>query len=95
MNPEDHKPIGNGKPVPSPGMRKKYLSQWNNHFVSGEGYFVSQLPKAVKTNPGNDLTILGHPKACTKYSLRALDSFLQQHANKHAFRTVSSAEKEM
>ena len=95
MNPEDHKPIGNGKPVPSPGMRKKYLSQWNNHFVSGEGYFVSQLPKVVKTNPGNDLNVLGHPKACTKYSLRTLDSFLQQHANKHAFKTVSSVEKEM
>ena len=90
MNPEAHKPIGNGKPVPSPGMRKKLLTRWNNHYVSGEGYFVSQLPRALRNNPGNDLNILGHPKACTPYSLRYLDTFLAANATKHSFRTVSS-----
>lgn len=89
INPEDHKPIGNGKPVPSPGMRKKYLTQWNNHYVSGEGYFVSQLPWAIRNNKGNDLNILGHPKACTRYSLAYLNSFLEKNNKKHAFETLS------
>lgn len=90
MNPEHHKPIGNGKPVPSPGMRKKYLTRWNNHYVSGEGYFVSQLPRALRGQTGNDLNVLGHPKACTRYSLDYLDRFLARYASKHDFRTVSS-----
>lgn len=89
-NPEAHKPIGNGKPVPSPGMHKKYLTRWNNHYVSGEGYFVSQLPHALKNNPGNDFNVLGHPKACTPYSLKYLEGFFSAYASKHDFRTVSS-----
>jgi len=94
LNPEDHKPIGNGKPVPSPGMRKKQLTQRNNHFVSGEGYFVTQLPKAIHNNPGNDLNILGHPKACTKFSLKYLDTFLSKYNNKHDLKMISSVIEE-
>lgn len=90
MRPGLHKPIGNGKPVPSPGMRKKYLTRPNNHFVSGEGYFVSQLPRALRRGPGNDLNVLGHPKACTPYSLSYLDAFFAKYAARHDFRTVSS-----
>lgn len=90
MNPEAHKPIGNGKPVPSPGMRKKYLTEWNNHYVSGEGYFVTQLPNAIRNNPGNDLNVLGHPKACTKFSLQYLDRFLEKYNKKHDFKIMSS-----
>ena len=94
MNPLAHKPIGNGKPVPSPGMRKKYLTQRNNHFVSGEGYFVSQLPKALRRQRGNDVNVLGHPKACTRYSLAYLDTFLEKYTRLHDFRTVSSVVRE-
>lgn len=88
--PENHKPVGNGKPVPSPGMRKKYLTRWNNHYVSGEGYFVSELNRAVKQHKYNDFTVLGHPKACTPYSLKKLDEFIQTVHKHHRVGTVSS-----
>lgn len=95
LNPESHKPVGNGKPVPSPGMRKKLLSRWNNHFVSGEGYFVTRLPHLLKQASRQDLNVLGHPKACTRFSLQYLDSVFSRYAGRHDFRTVSSVIGEM
>ncbi|MCG9910600.1 MAG: hypothetical protein MH137_04795 [Flavobacteriales bacterium] len=93
LKPSEHKPIGNGKPVPSPGMRKKYLTRWNSHYVSGEGYFVTRLPSALHTPHIKNLTVLGHPKACTRFSLDYLDRFFARYHTRHTFRNVSDVLK--
>lgn len=91
LKPDIHKPVGNGKPVPSPGMRKKYLTSFTNHYVSAEGYFVNQLPAALRNPNRTMLNVLGHPKACTPYSLHYLDRFFARYAGKHQFLKVSDA----
>ncbi len=89
LNPGGHKPVGNGKPVPSPGARRRQLTRFTNHYVSLEGYFVTRLPQALRKHPFAEFTALGHPKACTRFSLSYLENFLTSHAGKYTFLPVS------
>jgi hypothetical protein len=93
VNPALHKPLGNGKPVPSPGTRKRYLTRFTNHYVSLEGYFVTRLPNALRKHPFGEFTALGHPKACTRFSLDYLSNFLKANARKFEFLPVSAVSK--
>lgn len=89
INPEAHKPLGNGKPVPAPGTRWRSLTRFSPHYVSIEGYFVSRLSHALRHHPHEEFTALGHPKACTRYSLDGLERFLKSHAGSYSFLPVS------
>jgi hypothetical protein len=96
LDPKNHKPIGDGVPIPTPGWRKKVLSQTTNHCVSLDGYFATRLGKAVrKRKKETDLVIIGHPKACTWFSLKTLSKFVAKHAPAHNFITFSKVLKDL
>ena len=87
-NPKDHKPMGDGYPMPSPGLRKRMLSRGMLLSASVDGFFVTKLPKVLRRNQNRGFTetiILGHPKACTNYALQKMESFINHHKNTHDF----------
>ncbi len=90
LQPHLHKPIGDGYPMPSPGLRKTMLTKGMRLSASMDGYFVTKLNQVVKTNQKqgfNETVILGHPKACTQFALKKLEGFIEAHKNKHQFIT--------
>lgn len=92
LDPRNHKPIGDGYPMPSPGLRKKMLTRGMRLSASSDGYFVTKLNAVLKQNESlgyNELVVLGHPKACTHYALKKLENFISTHKHKHPFRTFS------
>jgi hypothetical protein len=92
LKPKQHKPIGDGYPMPSPGLRKKMLSKGMNLSASSDGYFVTKLHSILKNNEAkgfNEMVIIGHPKACTHFSLNRLEQFIQSNKNKHEFLTFA------
>ncbi len=94
LNPGDHKPIGDGVPIPTPGYRKKLLSSVTLNPLSLDGWFVNQLPETIiqteKRNAGTDVVVIGHPKACTRYSLRKLQNIIERYKNTHQFTTFAT-----
>jgi hypothetical protein len=95
LQPKNHKPLGDGYPIATPGQRKKYLTRFTNNPVSLDGYFAKQLGKALKNiekqNIGNDMVVIGHPKACTRYSLKKLEQFINNSKESHTFKVISEA----
>lgn len=93
LDPKNHKPIGDGYPIPTPGWRKKVLTSSSNNCVSLDGYFATQLKRAVRHHEqlrqGDDLVVIGHPKACTWYSLKVLRKFILKHRDRHRFVTFN------
>jgi hypothetical protein len=87
-NPIRHKPIGNGVPTSGGGSKKVLLSRYNTFCLSADGYFISQLEHALKQakkEKKRHLVVIGHPKACTLYSLEKLDLFMSKHKNEIEF----------
>ena len=93
INPANHKPIGDGKPISSGGSKWAFLTTYNRLPVSMDGYFAQQLDKnlkqAIKSNTGNEFVVIGHPKACTLYSLKKLEKFIQTQRTQHTFITFN------
>jgi len=90
--PTKHKPIGNGKPMPSSLTRKKLLTQKHLMSASIDGYFSSKMDKIIQINQtkGIDHTIfIGHPKALTHFSIQQLSKFVAQNQQKYHFKTFS------
>ena len=79
--PKRHKPIGDGYPVPTVGMRKEMLTKGKLLSASCDGYFVKKLNKIIKSNQKkgfNHTVIIGHPKALTEYSIERLEQLIIQ-----------------
>ena len=92
LKPDQHKPMGDGYPMPSPGLRKKMLTKGMLLSGSVDGYFVTKMNQVLQKNEkkGFEETVfLGHPKACTKFALRQLEKFIRRHQNNHRFTTFS------
>lgn len=93
LHPKNHKPMGDGYPITTPGLRKKYLTRGLHGAVSCDGYFAGRLNRAFDFHReyilGNEFVVIGHPKACTLYSLRKLDAFIKQHKSTHRFISFS------
>lgn len=92
LKPDQHKPIGDGYPMASPGLRKKMLTKGMNLSASVDGYFVTKLNQVVRKNTARgykETVIIGHPKACTHFALRKLEQFIEQNKNKHRFLTFA------
>ena len=78
--------------MPSPGYRKKLLTQTTINPLSIDGYNASLLNKKLKLlqKQGKEyMVIIGHPKALSPYSLKCLDEFLSKNVSKHTFTTYS------
>lgn len=95
--PSQHKPIGDGYPMSSPGLRKRMLSKGMNLSASVDGYFVTKLNTILKKNQKKGFTetvIIGHPKACTHFALKKLEKFINANKSAHSFSTFSEIETE-
>ena len=82
--PQNHKPIGDGYPVPSVGMRKEMLTKGKLLSASCDGYFITKVNQVCKLNleKGYQHTvIIGHPKALTGFSLKALEKVIIKQQN--------------
>ena len=93
-NPYLHKPLGDGKPIPAPGQRKKLLSTYTNSTVSVDGYNANLLGKALKQlqkKEFRNMVVIGHPKAFSRYSIKKLDAFIQKNKESHNFTTYSKS----
>lgn len=87
--PSRHKPIGDGYPIATSGERTKRLTSTSRLPVSLDGYFAKRLSAAVRNHNHEELVIIGHPKACTLYSLNKLEKFIQKNSKDHTFITFS------
>lgn len=94
LNKSMHKPIGDGYPMPSLGMRKEMLTKGKLLSASVDGYFVSKLQSILtrKEKLGHqNYVIIGHPKANTKFALNELKKFIKKNQNKHNFVPLNQA----
>ncbi|MFK8046148.1 MAG: hypothetical protein AB8B72_11680 [Crocinitomicaceae bacterium] len=79
--PSRHKPIGDGYPVPSTGMRTEMLTKGKLLSTSCDGFFVTKLNAVIKNNKSKGFAhtvVIGHPKAMTKFSLRKLKTVIEK-----------------
>ena len=96
LNPKKHKPIGNGFPAKGGGSKKDFLLKKNLLCVSADGYFVTQIEKAInkaEKRGDKNLVVIGHPKACTQFSLTYLDQLLNKISQKHEIVCLKDLEK--
>ena len=93
LNPKDHKGIGDGVPAAGGGSKKKLLTQYNTLSVNADGYFITKVEAAMEKakHLGHEhLVVIGHPKACTNFSLKSLDLFIEKYKGEVEFVTLSS-----
>ncbi len=86
--PKHHKSIGNGSPAKGGGSKKDFLTKFNHLCVSADGYFVTEIERAIQEaekKGWNSIVIIGHPKACTLFSLNYLDKLIAKLSKKHQF----------
>lgn len=90
LNPYDHKPLGDGIPVAAPGQRLKILSRWTHNTVSVDGYNASLLWRAYRQHKKlqkEEMVVIGHPKALSRYGLKALEQFIIDKKSENSFTT--------
>jgi len=90
LDPKQHKPLGDGKPIAAPGQRKKILTRYTTNTVSLDGYNAALLEKSLQQQQAigaKEMVIIGHPKALTRYGLKALKEFILKNHKKHNFTT--------
>ena len=89
--PKHYKMIGDGQFISQGGRKRQVLFNYSNHHVSTDGYFSKKLNAALEKsiNLGHEeLTIIGHPKGNTLYSLKKLKKFINLNHQKHAFTAI-------
>lgn len=90
--PSRHKPIGDGMPISSGGSKWQYLSKPSRLPVSMDGYFAKKLSSQLKRQAAkgeDNFVVIGHPKACTLYSLKKLEQFINKHKDSNEFLTFN------
>ena len=92
LNPYEHKPLGDGIPIPAPGQRFNLLTRWTHNTVSIDGYNASLLKRSFRQHlrtKKEDMVIIGHPKSLTRYGLKALEKFVSEVKSTHPFCTFT------
>ncbi len=90
LNPYHHKPLGDGVPITAPGQRFTMLSRWTHNTVSVDGYNASLLNRALRQQlrkKADNMVIIGHPKALSRFGLDTLEKFIKKHKETHNFTT--------
>jgi hypothetical protein len=88
LRPDLHKPIGDGIPVKGGGSKKDFLTRSHWLCVSADGFYVTKIQDAINRAEKlgqKEMVIIGHPKACTVFSLQELDKLLHINRSKHSF----------
>ncbi|MBY0427559.1 MAG: hypothetical protein K2Q22_18125, partial [Cytophagales bacterium] len=91
--PKIHKPIGNGRPISDGGSKLEILTKYSLKPISSDGYFASSLLNSLSKieKKGNEMVVIGHPKACTLYSLKKLDEFIGKAKISHNFKKIQDS----
>lgn len=93
-NPHLHKPLGNGRAIAAPGQRKKLLTSYTYNCVSIDGYnarlLQPVLTNLITTQSVNNMVIIGHPKALSRYSIKQVDKFIAHNKLEHRFTTFTN-----
>lgn len=93
LNPQLHKPVGDGRAMPAPGYRKKLLTSFTDNCVSIDGYnanlLQSSLHALMNKKKVNNMVVIGHPKALSPYSIERLDKFISENKVAHSFTTFA------
>ena len=79
-------------------MRKKMLSKGMLLSASADGYFATKLKTILKKSEesgSDEMVVLGHPKANTKFGNQQLESFILYAKNKHRFSTFTETFNEL
>ncbi len=87
-----HKPLGDGRAIPAPGQRKKMLTEYTNCTVCIDGYNAHLLQKALKAQQKkkfDNMVVIGHPKALSRYSIQKLEEFVTKNKLAHNFTTYA------
>ncbi len=90
LNPKQHKPIGDGYPIPSIGMKKQMLTKGMTLSAGVDGYFSTKMNQVLKKNiknGWNNTVFIGHPKATTYFALHQLEKFINENKKKVKFKT--------
>jgi peptidoglycan/xylan/chitin deacetylase (PgdA/CDA1 family) len=81
LNKSLHKSMGDGFPITQKSTKRKLLTQCTTQALSTDGYYATLLEithqKLIKSGAKRMVTI-GHPKACSEFSLDKLDSFIKK-----------------
>ncbi len=96
LNPHFHKSLGDGKPIATPGQRKKLLTTFTYNTVSVDGYNAALLNKAFRQQISakkEEMVIIGHPKALSRFGLLALEKFIIKHNRAETFTTFRAQKK--
>jgi hypothetical protein len=92
-NPYMHKPLGDGRAMAAPGQRKKLLTRYTDNTVSIDGYNAYLLQQALRCagrKKQNELVVIGHPKALSRYSIARLEQFVERNKKEHQFTTFTN-----
>lgn len=88
LRPDLHKSIGDGKAAKGGGTKKEFLTRSHWLCVSADGYYVTKIQAAINRAEKlgqKELVIIGHPKACTVFSLNELEKLIAKNNSKHEF----------
>lgn len=91
-DPYSHKPLGDGRAIPAPGYRKKLLTQFSDNPVSIDGYNAHLLEMSLKildSRKAENMVVIGHPKALSRYSIQRLEHFIKDNKQEHTFTTYT------
>ena len=88
LNKEDHRMIGDGTFISHGSKKWQQLLSYTTGHLSTDGFYATKLGSGLESavNLGLDKMItIGHPKGNTKYSVRLLEKFINEHSSNHRF----------
>lgn len=97
LNRSLHAGMGDGLPMAQPGTKKKLLTRYTQQALSCDGYYASLLTEEFykRKAAGDDtMVVIGHPKAQSKFSVQALDTFISIVKDSAAFARYSDLQKD-
>ena len=90
IRPSQHKMLGDGDFIGQGGRKWKALTSFSNYHVSTDGYYAKKLDASLCKSINmefNEMVVIGHPKSCTKYSLKKIAKFISKNYTIHSFKT--------
>lgn len=89
---DKHKNLGDGISVKTSTQSiKERLTRWSYVLATIDGFKIGYLQKVINKADRcgkEQVTIIGHPKLATRYSIKKFDEFLQVNCQRHTFVTI-------
>jgi hypothetical protein len=92
LNRDRHRMLGDGNFIAQPGAKSKGLRTGKVFHASTDGYFASSLSKLLRKKEADKSELflaIGHPKSCTRFSLKKTKDFIKENRSQHDFVKIS------